>query len=217
AVRESAAAAPAAAPAPADTSTPAPPPAPAAPAASSAVPEMTLRSATGATMRLVNPGDSAQAARYSVQLVAANTLEGAYTKRREAGWLPAATISPMTVAPQGVRWFRLTVGAYVDRPSAEAYMATLRNRGKLAADAGTVVEVPFAVLLDSMVPASGAPRRVSAYLARGLPAYGLRQDDGTARIFAGAFETAFQATLLADKLKANGLAPVVAYRTGRPF
>jgi hypothetical protein len=53
--------------------------------------------------------------------------------------------------------------------------------------------------------------------ARGIGAYALLQDDGNARLFAGAFETPGQAVLLALSLRDAGAVPVVAVRTGRMF
>ena len=87
----------------------------------------------------------------------------------------------------------------------------------MRADAGLVVRVPLALLLEAGVPRGAAPARVTALVARGVPAYALLQDDGTVRLFAGAFETAAAAVLLGADLRAAGLAPQLAYRTGRTF
>jgi hypothetical protein len=54
-------------------------------------------------------------------------------------------------------------------------------------------------------------------VARGVPAYALVQDDDSVRLFAGAFETAAAAVPLDADLRAAGLAPQLAYRTGRTF
>jgi hypothetical protein len=48
-------------------------------------------------------------------------------------------------------------------------------------------------------------------------AYALRQGDGSATLYTGAFESSWQATVLADSLRAVGVAPVLVYRTGRGF
>ena len=75
---------------------------------------------------------------------------------------------------------------------------------------------PFALLLEEVRGAD-----VAAAIARweqlGVRAYGLQQDDGSVRIFAGAFETAAQAVWLASTLRDLGADPQVAYRTGRMF
>jgi hypothetical protein len=45
----------------------------------------------------------------------------------------------------------------------------------------------------------------------------LLQDDGRARLFAGAFETPGQSALVALSLRDIGVEPVLAFRTGRTF
>jgi len=165
-----------------------------------------------------NPGDSAGAAAYSVQIVAANTIDGARAKLRDVALgLPAAVISPMSLGADSTRWYRLTVGAFADRQSAIAYLRQVRTTRKLDLEAENVVRLPFALLLDGRVPRSMGKATAANYVARGLPAYALAQSDGTARIYAGAFETPEQAGLLADLLRTAGIEPVVAYRTGRGF
>jgi hypothetical protein len=75
----------------------------------------------------------------------------------------------------------------------------------------------LALLLEADVPRSAATERVAALVVRGVAAYALVQDDGSVRLFAGAFETAAAAVPLDAELRAAGLAPQVAYRTGRTF
>jgi hypothetical protein len=58
---------------------------------------------------------------------------------------------------------------------------------------------------------------VRQYLARGIPAYALLQDDGSATIYAGAFDSAEQAALLIPSLRAAGIEPTLSYRLGRTF
>jgi hypothetical protein len=55
---------------------------------------------------------------------------------------------------------------------------------------------------------------VEKYAARGLPVYALIQDDGGARIYAGAFAAADQSARLIRTLRGAGLKPVLVYRTG---
>jgi histidine ammonia-lyase len=61
------------------------------------------------------------------------------------------------------------------------------------------------------------PTRLAALASRGVIAYALRQKDGSAIIYAGAYETSSQAAALAVSLRAAGVAPVLVYRTGRAF
>jgi hypothetical protein len=167
-------------------------------------------------LAVANPADSARAATYAIQIVAANTLAGAKAKQRDVAWgLPAAVVSPMALSSDNTRWFRLTVGAFSTRNEAAAYAVDLRKRRKLDLDPASVVTVPYALLLEENVPRARAAARVATFAARGLPAYALLQPDGTARVYAGAFETPQQAALMASAATAADVTPVVVYRTGR--
>ena len=48
-------------------------------------------------------------------------------------------------------------------------------------------------------------------------AYAMMQTNGTATLYTGAYQAPFQAKRLADSLRALGITPVLAYRTGRAF
>src|SRR5690606_14305277 len=80
-----------------------------APRASVAIDTITL----GA---IVNPDDSANAAIFAVELVAANTLAGANSRLAIAGEsLPAATVAPVSLGTDGRPWFRALTGAWPAR------------------------------------------------------------------------------------------------------
>jgi hypothetical protein len=166
--------------------------------------------------RVTNPADSAQAAAFGVELMAANTQAGAILKLQQDGKnLPAATFAAVLV--QGARWFRVIGGAYADRADADSLLAELRRRDVLDAGSGSVVRVPFAFLIDSGVPPSAVPGMVATYADRGQPVYALRQPDGSAWLLAGAFESLDQSSLFAESLRASGIRPVLVYRKGRSF
>lgn len=166
----------------------------------------------------VNPSDSAIAAQFAVELVATNTVAGANSWLRERGdRLSAVTVSPVLLGAGRMRWHKVLAGAWRERMSADSMLAALRNDGVLRAEAGLVVRAPVALLLEAGVLRGAAPAQVAGLVARGVPAYALLQDDGSVRLFAGAFETAAAAVLLSADLRAKGLAPRVAYRTGRTF
>jgi hypothetical protein len=82
-----------------------------------------------------------------------------------------------------------------------------------------VLRAPLALLVDSVATQGGIGDAVKAavgkYVARGLPVYGLIQDDGGAFLYAGAFENAEQSAELTRTLKGAGLNPLLVYRTGR--
>jgi hypothetical protein len=78
-----------------------------------------------------------------------------------------------------------------------------------------VVHAPFGLLLAGGLPTDSARHLAASLLKRGVPAYVLVTPTGGGRVYAGAFDSADQATPLATSLRAIGLVPVVAYRTGR--
>jgi hypothetical protein len=163
-----------------------------------------------------NPRDSARAAAWSVELKSFATQAGAVMElEAQQSVLPAATFAPMVDGD--VRWFPLIGGAYPDSAGAAALLGTLRQHGMLRTNWGAVKRRPLALMVQNRIGSDTAAAAVSAYVERGLPVYALRQADGSATLYAGAFETADQATLLAESLKASGLTPTLVYRTGRVF
>jgi hypothetical protein len=168
----------------------------------------------------VNLGDSAVAARFSVELLVANTAEGANLfLQRNGAALPAAAVSPVPIGAERATWYKVNAGAYTRRAQADSLLQALRRAGVLASDsAASVTETPLALLLDSVPTQGGIIDAIRAttqkYAARGLPVYPLVQDDGGARIFAGAFNSADQSAELTRTLRVAGLKPVLVYRTG---
>ena len=163
-------------------------------------------------------GDSATASRFALEIVKLNTQSGAILKLHdEAGRLPGVTYSPVILGAEGARWFSVMAGAFRTRTSADSMLRALRERRVLEEGQGSVVRLPYALVLQWDVSRETAAAVVRAYLARELPAYALLQEDGTARIYAGAFETPEQAALLAARVRAAGIEPTVAYRMGRTF
>jgi len=166
----------------------------------------------------VNPPDSVAAARFAVELVATNTAAGANSWLREhAASLPGVTVSPVALGAARTRWYKVIAGASRDRAGADSLLSAVRAGRIVRAGAGIVVRVPLALLLETGVPRVAAAARIAAFAARGVPAYALVQDDGSARVFAGAFETAAAAVVFDAELRAQGLRPQLAYRTGRTF
>jgi SPOR domain len=167
-----------------------------------------------------NLGDSTIAAEFSVELLVANTAEGAnlFVQKNGAA-LPAAAVSPVPIGAERATWYRVTAGAYTRRAQADSLLLALRRSGILASDsAGNVTQTPLALLVDSVPSQGGIVEAIRSatqkYEARGLPVYPLVQDDGGARIFAGAFTNADQSAELIRNLRAAGLKPVLVYRTG---
>ena len=76
---------------------------------------------------------------------------------------------------------------------------------------------PLAFLVDSAVTVRETPARLTRYHARGLPVYGLRQPNGTVRLFFGAYANPEQASLAVPQVREAGMRPLLMYRTGRAF
>jgi hypothetical protein len=166
---------------------------------------------------VANPADSGVAALYAVALVAFNTEPAAQARLEQANGqhLPAVTVSHLTFGADSARWYRVSTGAFRSRASADSLLAALRTRGILGPAAGRVVRAPFAVEMQANVALADAHAIATAYRARGIPVYALRQADGTLTLYAGAFETPAQAANLLSILHADGEQAPVVYRTGR--
>jgi cell division septation protein DedD len=166
-----------------------------------------------------NVNDSASAAAFTVELLVANTAEGANLfVRKNGAALPAAAVSPVAIDLERSKWYKVTAGAYTRRYQADSLLRALRNSGVLTDSSGSVTTAPLALVIDS-VPTQGgiidAVRgAVDKYTARGLPVYALMQNDGGALIYAGAFSRADQSAELIRTLRGAGLKPVLVYRTG---
>jgi hypothetical protein len=167
----------------------------------------------------VNPADSVAAAAFSIEILASNTLEGAnFEIERHGSVMPAATISLVPIGDTEATWYKVHAGAYSDSAEAERLLASLRRRRIVPDSSGSVVRAPLALLLDS-IPSQGGMtsrmrERIRALQAQDVTAYALLQADGSARIYAGAFDDASQTSLASTALRVAGLTPVLAYRTG---
>jgi hypothetical protein len=167
-----------------------------------------------------NVNDSASAAAFTVEMLVANTAEGANLfVRKNGAALPAAAVSPVPIDPERTTWYRVTAGAYTRKYQADSLLFALRKSGVLTDSAGSVTTTPLALVVDS-VPSQGGivdalHAAVEKYTVRGLSVYALMQDDGGALIYAGAFARADQSAGLVRTLRGAGLNPVLVYRTGR--
>jgi hypothetical protein len=166
-----------------------------------------------------NVNDSAAAAKFTVELLVANTAEGANLFVRKNGVaLPAAAVSPVPIDPERSTWYKVTAGAYTRRFQADSLLFALRRSGVLTDSAGTVTRTPLALLVDSVPNQGGIVDAVRAgvqkYTGRGLLVYALLQDDGGALIYSGAFARADESAQLIKTLRSAGLNPVLVYRIG---
>jgi len=167
-----------------------------------------------------NAADSAAASLFAVELLVANTPEGAnFVLRKDRASLPAATVAPIPIGPERTIWYKVVAGAYTRRSEADSLLHALRAAKILNDSAGAVLRVPLALLVDSVESQGGIADAVAAsvgkYAERGLAVYPLIQNDGGARLYAGAFERPNDAAELIKTLQGAGLQPVLVYRTGR--
>lgn len=171
----------------------------------------------------VRAEDSISLAPFAIEVVASNTASNANSLLRDAeddGALPAATISVVTV-PGGstrvARWHKVMFGAWRDLKEADSAIAVLRRRGVVGESGGAVVRAPYAVLLADSTSTERARAVADVWRAKGVTPYAMAQDDGTTRLYAGAFETVAQAVTMAAMVRAAGGPAIVAFRTGRPY
>jgi len=169
------------------------------------------------SMGLLTKMDSGSISPYGIALVSFNTQAGALLELQRNGTsLRAGTYTPVLIRESST-WFRVVAGAYPDSAGAAALLDTLHARGGDATRKATVDRLPYALLIERDVADTAVPSRVTLYRARGLPVYALLQADGTARVYAGAFKAPSEVSALADELRAAGVSPLLAYRTGRVF
>jgi len=166
-----------------------------------------------------NRNDSASAAAFTVELLVANTAEGANLfVRKNGAALPAPAVSPIPIDPEQTKWYKVTAGAYARRYQADSLLFALRRSRVLTDSAGTVTRAPLALVVDSVPTQGGIVDAVRAtvqkYTVRGLQVYALMQDDGSALIYAGAFARADQSAELIKTLRGAGLRPMLVYRMG---
>ena len=162
-----------------------------------------------------NAADSVAAAPYAVLIARFNTRSGAESwLQSQAKGLPTPTFIPVRI--QGETWYAALVGSYPTRAEADSLLSVLSAQGLSRADSNNIVRAPFAFLVDS-VGADAVPGLLKYYTDRGQGVYALRQPNGSARLYVGAFESPAQAALDLDAIRTSGLRPVLVYRIGRVY
>jgi hypothetical protein len=162
-----------------------------------------------------NPADSLGTAAFAVVIARFNTLSGAQAwLQSQARDLPSPTFAPQVI--RGETWYRALAGSFPARAQADSFLAVLSAKGLSRLDSNNVVRAPFAFLVDS-VKAQAVPGMLKYFADRGQPVYALRQADGSARLYAGAFESREQAALYVDAIRTSGIRPVLVYRIGRVY
>ena len=161
-----------------------------------------------------NPGDSAVAASHAVKLEQTLTKSGAILElRARFDSVPAGTYG----LDLRTRFFLIVGGAYATREAADSLLGRLRARRTVAPAAGSVIVLPYAVLVQADVPAKEVRARLAKFIARGQPVYALRQANGSAHLYFGAFDSPQQAALAVPLVREAGVTPTLVYRIGRVF
>jgi hypothetical protein len=163
----------------------------------------------------VNAADSANASAYAVLLENTNGLAGAILQLQ--GKFPTVPAASYGLSLRN-RLFELVAGAYPTRAGAESLLTDLRTRSILPPGGGTVTTRPYAFLAQANVAAADVPARLTrAVTQRGQPVYALRQPNGTAILYFGAYENPEQAALAVPAVRKFGITPTLVYRIGRVF
>jgi len=80
-----------------------------------------------------------------------------------------------------------------------------------------VTSLPYAFLVQADVPQAELSSRLKRFAGKGLPVYALRQPNGAANLYFGAYESSQQAALAVPTVQVAGLTPTLVYRIGRVF
>ena len=170
----------------------------------------------------LGPVDAATHAQYAIEVMAASTASNANSWLQEhandAG-LFAATIAVVSIrnGSQGAsKWHKVMVGAWHDAAAADSAVAVMRRTRIVAGETGVVVSAPYAMLLADSASHERARAVMDVWRAKGLVPYALKQDDGSVRVYAGAFVSVAEAITMAAMVHTAGGTPIVAMRTGRP-
>ena len=170
-------------------------------------------------LAVANPGDSANASRFAVQIAMIDTEDGAAIRVRSGGGdFPVATFAPVSRGADGGMWYKVVTGAYTDRARAVQLLSFLRTRGVVPQGWGTVIRAPFALSIASAPSTTEAAALIADFHSRQVPVYGLLQRDGSVRIYSGAFETPDEATPAKLALLRNkNIDATLVYRVGRAY
>lgn len=150
---------------------------------------------------------------YSVQVAAFNQAEPATAYARQLDDAGAATVSPVRLGRQGL-WFRVVVGALPTPAEADSLLRALWRRGVVERPNGTILRTPHAFLLGREPTLAAAGDRAEGLREREIPAYIVPAPDGSAGLWAGAFESQDQARAADSLLRLAGLSATLAPRMG---
>ena len=185
---------------------PAPPPAPRARAAA--------RHRDTAHVTTQAPLPAALPLPFAVQVAALPRLADAFAMADSLEAHGRATmIAPVRLRGRGA-FYRVQAGPYAARARADSALTAMRAEGLLARGTGSVAIVPYSMALGSQPRLAAARAERARLRAQGVPAFILGQADGTFHLFAGAYDSTAQASLLKDLLTPTGSAGDLIPRAG---
>jgi len=162
----------------------------------------------------VNAADSTTTAAFTVVLENTNGFTGAIMDLGERyKSVPAGSYA----LDLRTRYYKVVAGAFQSRTGADSLLAQLRAKKVLAAGFGSVALLPYAFLVDTNVADAEVGPRLKRAAARAQPVYALRQPNGSANLYFGAYESPQEASLAVPAARRAGLAPTLVYRIGRVF
>lgn len=169
------------------------------------------------TPPVANAEDSVNAASFAVAYSTATSPAAATRSfRARPKSLAAVTVGEAADSVGRVHYYVVT-GAGQTQSDADALLARMRANGLLSASTGEVVQLPYALQVESSVPRDSVRPVLNRFLARGIPAYALLQESGRAHVYVGAFATPADARQTLITLQTATIPAALAVRTGRPL
>lgn len=167
------------------------------------------------TLVPTNPGDSATASAWAIELAKFMTVDGARISAQKPLGIAPVTWFPVRLGNDpDTRWFRAVAGAWTTRAGADSALATL-DASKVLDLPVSVLHAPLALLLREHVGPDSLRVLTARFVQAGIAAYALRQPDGTYNLYTGAFETPDQAVFAALAVQNLGVVQTLVYRKGR--
>lgn len=166
---------------------------------------------------VANLADSARAAAFSVAVATVGSEQAsveAFRGRSRA--LASVTIGQASDGAGGTNYYLVT-WAGDSAGKAVAELERLRRQGLVARTAGAVIQLPYALQVESSVPLDSVRTRLNQLLARGVPAYALLQPNGRAHVYVGAFATPADSRAQLVNLQSAAIPAALVVRTGRPL
>jgi hypothetical protein len=150
---------------------------------------------------------------FAVQVSSWTALEPALDAAdalEERGFLPIVT--PLRLGTQ--LWYRVYVGPVATQDAADSLRVAVRAAGFDRPLAAVGSRVPLSYALERLVTPAAARAARARLRAAGVPAFVLGRADGSYQVFAGAFQSAEQASYLDSLLTSNGRAGRLGPRVG---